>query len=229
MSLYPVYLDIRDQLCLVIGGGKVARRKVESLIPCGALVRLVSPEVDEALADLAASGRVDWQQRNYAPGDLQGAKLVFAATDNDEIQEQVVREANELAIPVNVITNPDACTFQVPASFNRGDLLISVATGGKSPALAARIRKELEKIYGAEYAVLTELLGDVRGKVLALSDRQEEHKGIFERMLDDDILWCVKGRKWDDLQDLLQDILPAAIDVPALVKGARDRGMKEMA
>lgn len=228
MSLYPVNLDIRDQLCLVIGGGNVARRKVESLLPCGAVVRLISPELDEGLAALAGAGRIEWRPRSYLPGDLRGARLVFAATDSRETQAQIVAEANDAGIPVNVVTRPAACTFQVPASFCRGDLLITVATGGKSPALAARIRRDLEAVYGPEYAALVGLLGDVRQEVLASGDDQKDHKRIFENMLDDDIFDCVKGRKWNDLQELLGDILPSAVDVPRLVEGARNRGMEQM-
>lgn len=229
MSLYPVNLDIRDQLCLVIGGGNVASRKVETLLSCGAVVHLISPEADKRLESLAGAGLLQWHRRRYTPGDLRGAKLVFAATDNREIQEQIVAEANDGGIPVNVATIPDACTFQVPASFRRGDLLITVATGGKSPALAARIRKELETVYGHEYAVLAGLLGDVRREILRSGAGQDEHKRIFENMLDDGILDCIKERNWNDLQNLLRDILPSDVDVPSLVEGARSRGMKQVA
>ena len=146
MSLYPVHLAIEGQLCLVIGGGSVATRKVESLLPCGAVIRVISPAAGCRILELAEAGLLEWQQRNYHQGDLQGAKLVFAATDSQDVQDRIVREANGSGILVNVVTRPEACTFQVPASLRHGDLLITVATGGGSPALAARIRQELEQV-----------------------------------------------------------------------------------
>ncbi len=228
MSLYPVNLDIRNQLCLVIGGGGVASRKVESLLICSAVIRVISPAACENIVKLAGKGLLEWQQRPYRPGDLHGAKLVFAATDNLETQERVVAEANEAGILVNVITSPDDCTFQVPASFRRGGLLITVATGGGSPALAARIRKNLEGVYGPEYGLFVGLLADVRQEIVASSDAQDEHRIIFKKLLDGDILGCIRGQRWSDLRSLLQEILPSAIDVSSLVEGIQNRQIEKM-
>ncbi|MCF8056293.1 MAG: bifunctional precorrin-2 dehydrogenase/sirohydrochlorin ferrochelatase [Desulfocapsa sp.] len=228
MSLYPVNLDIRNQLCLVIGGGDVASRKVESLLSCGAVIRVVSPEAGERIVELAHAGLLEWQQRTYVVGDLQGAKLVFAATDSREVQRQIVAEANDAGILVNVITSPDACTFQVPASFRRGDFLITVATGGGSPALAARIRKDLEAIYGPEYGLFVGLMADVRKKIVDSSDAQKEHKRIFEKLLDGDILECIRRQEWSKLTSLLENILPSTIDVSSLVKGMQNRRIEKV-
>ena len=228
MSLYPVNLDIRNQLCLVIGGGEVASRKVESLLFCGAVIRVVSPEACEKIAELAGKGLLEWQQRTYSPGDLEEAKLVFAATDNRETQEQIVAEANDAGILVNVITSPDACTFQVPASFRRGGLLITVATGGGSPALASRIRKDLEVAYGPEYEVFVGLLANIRKKIVVSGDTQDEHRRIFKKLLDSDILECIRGQRWSELTGLLQQILPSAIDVSSLVEGMHNHQIEEM-
>ncbi|MEA3468841.1 MAG: bifunctional precorrin-2 dehydrogenase/sirohydrochlorin ferrochelatase [Thermodesulfobacteriota bacterium] len=225
MLLYPVNLAISGRLCLVIGGGEVASRKVESLLPCGAVIRIISPEIDERLAELAKAGLLEWQQREYLHGDLQGANLVFAATDNREIQNQIVTEANESGIVVNVVDMPEACTFQVPASFRRGELLITVATGGGSPALAARIRKNLESFYGPEYGLLVGLMAELRKEIVGRNDAQVEHKKLFARVLDSDILDCIREQKWETIEVLLRDILPSTIDVPCLMKEMhRSRG-----
>ncbi len=229
MALYPVNLDIRKQLCLVIGGGRVASRKVASLLPCGAVVRVISPVAEKTIIELARTGLLEWQQREYLSGDLQGAKLVFAATDNREVQEQVVAEANDAGILVNVITSPDACTFQIPASLRRGDLLITVATGGGSPALAARIRRDLEVIYGPEYGLLVGLMADVREEIVAASDAQDEHKRIFEKLLESDILECIRVQQWRKLASRLQHILPSAVDVAALVQGIENHQVGKLA
>jgi precorrin-2 dehydrogenase len=228
MSLYPINLDIRNQLCLVIGGGDVASRKVESLLSCGAVIRVISPDAGERIVELANSGLLEWQQRKYVVGDLKGAKLVFAATDNREVQEQIVTESNEAGTLVNVVTSPEACSFQVPASFRRGGLLITVATGGGSPALAARIRKNLEAVYGPEYGLLVELMADARKGIVDSSDTQEEHKRIFEKLLDGDILNCIRQQEWSQLVDLLENILPSAVDVSSLVEGIQNRSIEKV-
>jgi precorrin-2 dehydrogenase len=222
MSLYPVNLDISGALCLIIGGGGVASRKVDSLLPCDAEIRVISPEVCARIASLAKAGVLEWQQRDYNRGDLDGAKLVFAATDNPEIQEQIVTEAGAAEVLVNVIDMPEACTFQVPASFRQGGLLLTVATGGGSPALAARIRRDLEASYGPEYGQLVALMTALRKEIVGSSDSSADHKRIFEKLLDSDILECIRQQQWDDLSILLQNILPAAIDVVRLVRGMQN-------
>jgi len=213
---------IDDCLCLVIGGGSVATRKVESLLPCGAVIRLISPIVSERLVELAESGLLEWQKRDYRHGDLQGAKLVFAATSNKKVQKQIISEANDLAISVNAADMPEACTFQVPASFRQGDLLLTVATSGGSPALAARIRKELEISYGPEYGLLVSFMAGLRREVLKETSSPVAHKQLFGEVLDSDILACIRNKKWKDLETLLQNILPPTIDISNLMKGMQD-------
>ncbi len=217
MALYPVNLSIQGRHCLIVGGGKVAVRKIETLLPCGADVRVISPKGEERIADLAGQGVLQWERRKYKNGDLQGAMLVFAATDNEAVQEAVISEANELQIPVNVASQPDACTFHVPASMQRGDLLITVATGGASPALAARIRRELEETYGTEYGYLLILMSAVRKAVLERGGTQKEHKSIFERILESGIKDQIREKRWDEVEDLLRTVLPPSCDIPMLL------------
>ena len=219
MILYPVNMVIDDCLCLVIGGGSVATRKVESLLPCGANIRLISPVAEGRLEELAQSGLLEWQKRDYRHGDLHGAKLVFAATSNKEVQKQIVSEANDLAILVNAVDMPEACTFQVPASSRQGDLLLTVATSGGSPALAARIRKELEISYGPEYGLLVDFMAGLRREVIRETSSQAVHKQLFGEILESDILACIRERRWHELETLLHNILPPAIDISNLING----------
>lgn len=213
MSLYPVNLDIRNRLCIVIGGGVVARRKIEGLLLCKAKILVISPEVCREIDDFAAQELLDWKQRAYQAGDLLGAKLVFAATDNSDTNEQVVAEANKAGTLVNVITDPDLCSFQVPAMFRQDDLLITVATGGGSPALAARIRKELAAHYGPEYGLLLALMKGLRKQIVLSSDNTAQHKRTFDALLDSDILATIKAQKWAQLESILLGILPSEIQV----------------
>lgn len=222
MALYPVNLDVRDMPCLVVGGGAVASRKVDSLLFCGAVIRVVSPEVCPHLEELALSGLLEWQKKKYDNGDLGDARLIFAATDNPVIQKQIVAAANAAGVLVNVADMPDACTFQVPASFRQGKLLFTVATGGGSPALAARIKREIAARYGPEYGVFVAMMSDVRGRVVASSDSPVDHKRVFEKLLDSDILENIREKRWDEVSTLLRHILPAEIDVSLLVRNMRN-------
>ncbi len=217
MKRYPVTLDIHGQHCLVIGGGVVAKRKVEALIPCGPKIVVLSPVLCDGLAELAEKQQIEWQQRKYRSGDLQGAKLVFAATGDSIVQQQIKKEADSAGILVNVINDPRACSFQVPATFRRGDLLLTISTCGASPALAARIRKELEQLYGKEYEVLLNLMAAVRKQIVTLNDDQSSHKLLFEKLLDSNILPALQAGDWKKLQVTLEEILPPEVEVVPLV------------
>ncbi|MBU1420077.1 MAG: bifunctional precorrin-2 dehydrogenase/sirohydrochlorin ferrochelatase [Proteobacteria bacterium] len=221
MSLYPVNLAINGQLCLVIGGGSVATRKVASLLSCGAAVRVISPQAKKRIGELAEAGLLEWQQRKYRHGDLQGAKLVFAATDDHEIQDRIISEANASGILVNVVTRPEACSFQVPAALRQGELLITVSTGGGSPAMATRIKQELELIYGPEYGRFVALMSELRKEVVPSGGVQAEHKRIFERVLNADVFTFIRKQEWGELEALLRNILPSTLNVSSLVECAR--------
>ncbi len=228
MLLYPVNLNIRNQLCLVIGGGEVARRKIEALLLCEPRILVISPVVCARITELAQKQRIELKQRKYQCGDLVGAKLAFAATDSRVTQEQVVAEAEAAGILVNVITAPDACSFHVPAMCRQGDLLITVATGGASPALAARIRKECEGRYGPEYGLLLFLMACVRKQVVASSAMPAQHKIIFEKLLDSDILRFIKNRQWTRLAEVLHDILPSEVEISVIIQKLQKQEKTEM-
>jgi precorrin-2 dehydrogenase/sirohydrochlorin ferrochelatase len=217
MPLYPVILDIRSRLCLIIGGGEVAARKIVPLLACGARIRVVSPAACAGVRELAENGRIEWLQRGYRTGDLNGAFLVFAVTDNSDVQRRVTREAREFGILINNADTPEACTFQVPAAVRRGDMLLTVSTGGGSPALAAMIRKKLEQDYGPEYSLFVSLLASIRESVVGDGDAPWLHKLLFEQILEADILPCIREKDWSALQTRLTEILPTTIKVAELV------------
>ena len=165
MSYYPIMLDVKDKRCVVIGGGQVALRKAQSLLECGAAVEVISPELCPELEELVSGGSVKAALRPYRRGDLKGAALVIAAADDGEVNRSVSGEATESGIPVNVVDVPGLSSFIVPSSLRRGDLTVAVSTGGKSPALARRIRAELEKSMGEEYSLLASLAEEVRSEL----------------------------------------------------------------
>ena len=211
--MYPVCLAIRDKLCVVVGGGEVARRKVLGLLAAGARVQVISPEVGAELAALAAQGKIDWQRQPYAPGDLRHALLVFAATDDPAAQQQIRRQAQENGQLVNVADDPDACDFQVPACLRRGDLTIAVATNGRSPAVAAMIRERFEQEFGPEYEVLLNLMAQVRRQVTAGDLPQAERKKIYKKILHDDIVEWLRQGQVDRLRAHLQSVLGSGLEL----------------
>ncbi len=210
--LYPVNLNIENKLCVVIGGGSVALRKVKGLLVAGAKVRVVSPEIHKELFLLSSNGKIEWIERPYVHGDLMEAALVFAATDNRDVQSEVMVEADKSGVLINSVDNPQRSDFHLPARFRRGQMLVTVSTSGGSPALASKVRKQLETIVGEEYEAVVYLLSLVRKEVVALDGDTASHSQLFHRLLDLPLVQLIKEKNWFDLQMLLLDELPAEID-----------------
>ncbi len=162
MGYTPIFLDVTGRECVVVGGGEVAARKVESLLEAGARVSVVSPRLSPSMEAIVARGVVTHIARNYARGDIRGCVLVYAATDDPKLDRELAAEARALGIPINVVDVPELCTFIAPAVVKRGALQIAISTAGASPAFAARLRRELEDQFGAEYALTLEVLRAAR-------------------------------------------------------------------
>jgi len=223
MALYPINLNISGQLCVVIGAGAVAARKIAALLPCEARIRIISPELSVGVKQIVNEHKLEWVSRAYLRGDLQGAALAFALTDRPEVQQQITTEAIEQGIPINIADNPSACTFQTAATVRRGDLLISISTGSGSPALAAAIRKDLELQYGPEYGDLVKLLSLIRQMTVGQASSQEKQKRLLEQILGTDILHLLQGQKWAPLHEKLLEILPQEINVHYLIQKIREQ------
>ena len=162
MGYYPVFLEMKDRRCVVIGGGAVAERKVEGLVTAGANVTVISPEITDGLKELLKQGAIRHVAREYQTGDRAGYDLVFVATDNLEINAVVSSEARSLRVWVNSADDPDHCDFILPAVIRRGDLAVAVSTGGVSPAVTRAIREELDEYFNADYARFVQIAGEVR-------------------------------------------------------------------
>jgi siroheme synthase-like protein len=159
---YPLCLDLTGRRCVVVGGGAVASRKVAGLVASGARVTVVAPDQAPELQALARAGRIQAQERPYAEGDLADAVLAIAATDVPGVNARVAADARASGILVNVVDDPATGTFILPAVVRRGDLQIAVSTGGRSPALARRVREDLERLLPPEYPALLGLFGELR-------------------------------------------------------------------
>src|SRR5262245_54261722 len=162
---YPIYLNLKNRRVVVIGGGEVAERKVESLLETGALITVISPELTPRLTSLETLDRIQVHRRVYASGDCDGAALVFSATDESTVSDVVFQEATEAGALVNTADQPSLCDFIMPAVVRRGDISIAVSTGGTSPGLAAQLRRRIEGIIGPEYAKLAKLLAEARPEI----------------------------------------------------------------
>jgi len=164
-SYYPVFLKLSGRRCVVVGGGQVALRKVQTLLKCGARVEVVSPDVCAGLEELNSRRKISIIRRGYKHGDIGRAFLAIAATGDTDINTEVEQEAEQRGVPVNIVDNRELSSFIVPSFLRRGDITIAVSTAGRSPALARRIRTRLEKDIGIEYAALAEIVDEVRSEI----------------------------------------------------------------
>ena len=164
---YPVFLNMQGQLCVVIGGGEVAERKVQALLEAGAVVTLIAPECTDGLIAMTSDSSVTWHQRTYETGDLEGAFIAIAATDDRAVNETVTKEATERNTPLNVVDVTDLCTFIAPSVIHRGPVTLAISTGGMGPALARKLRQELEGNDALAFADLAEIVADVRAELKA--------------------------------------------------------------
>ncbi|MBF0505350.1 MAG: bifunctional precorrin-2 dehydrogenase/sirohydrochlorin ferrochelatase [Nitrospirae bacterium] len=176
---YPAFMDLRGKNCVVIGGGKIAERKVLSLLRCGANVTVISPFVTVVLAEYSGRRRIRHIKRNYRKGDLGEAFLVIAATSDEEVNREVSLEAPCL---LNVVDAPELANFIVPSVVKRGPLAFAVSTSGASPALAKSIRKELELLYDKEFGIFVDFLGRQRKNVLRGIADEQTRKRIIKQI-----------------------------------------------
>lgn len=201
---YPIYLDVNGKRCVIVGGGKVAYRKVCGLKEAGAEVVVVSPETCPEMADVED---VTVFKTNYEEKFLDGALLVIAATDNQAVNEKVAFDAGKRNIIVNVADHPELCSFIVPSTISRGDLCLSISTGGASPAVAKRIREELEVIFGEEYEEYLNLLTKMRSVALSEIKDSEKRRKLLQRLAEKDILEMVKRKGVDVAEAKMREIL----------------------
>jgi precorrin-2 dehydrogenase / sirohydrochlorin ferrochelatase len=160
--LFPIFLKLEARKCVIVGGGMIAEQKLSSLLEAGALVTVISPAATATIERYAREGLITWSNKVFEPVDLEGALLVIAATAHREIDEAIYREAERRGVLCNAVDDPPRCQFYYPSVIRRGDLQIAISTNGKSPALAQRLRKELEITFDATYEYWLEWLGRVR-------------------------------------------------------------------
>jgi len=228
MDFFPINLNIKGAQCTIIGGGPVAARKAEAVLAAGAQVRAISPEACPELLALLAEPRFSHKPRPYQTGDLEGAFLVIAATDDEEVQREVWEEANRLRILVNVADVPCRCNFILPATMRAGDLSISVSTGGRSPAMARFIRKRLEKDFACGYPELTAIMGVLRPFILGLDLDHDQKRDLFSNLIHEDLLLWIEKAELAKIKEHIEKTIAQEMpdDIAAAVSGIVQRSRK---
>ncbi len=217
MKYYPVNLNIKNRPCLVVGGGAVGTRKVNTLLVCGARVTVVSPDPTPQLKKLAAQGAIQLKERPYRSNDVEKKFLVIGATDDERLNRQISNDAERINTLCNIADRPEVCNFILPAIVRRGDLVITISTSGNSPAMAKKLRLDLEKQFGDEYADFLSLMGAIREKLLSQAHEPEAHKDLFNELIDRDLIALIKANNIIKINALLLDVLGEGFKIEDLL------------
>ena len=206
-TYYPVYIQLRDQPCVVIGGGKIAEGKVEGLLAVKAKVTVIAPNLTPHLHDLAEEKQITYLARTYRRGDLTGAFMVICATDQAEMNHQVWQEASANQQLVNVVDDTPRCNFIAPSILRKGDLTIAISTSGKAPALAVRLRERLQHEIGSEYERFLELAGELRKPLAQHIPDFEARKALWYELVDSEILDALARGDESSARDIISQVV----------------------
>ncbi len=217
MRYYPVFLELRGKKVVVIGGGQVAFRKVETLLMCGANVHLVAKRLDQRLKQYIEGGRVKYEGSQFNPEILNGSSLVIAATDDTELNKKISKEAKKRNILINVVDNPEECNFIVPSIVKRGDLIVAISTSGSSPALSKRLRERFEDILGKEYELFLNLMKYIRKGIISKGLSSEENRRIFYNLVDSPLISLIKENRWEEVSSKVEEITGIKIPLNKLI------------
>ncbi len=221
MPYYPAFLDLHGKKVVIVGGGAVAQRKVDTLAEFGADLYLAARELTQGLREKVAQGSVRFLGTEFREPDLDGAMLVIAATDDTELNRRVSLAAKHRGVLVNAVDQPSECTFIVPSILRRGDLVVAVSTSGKSPALARRLRESLGEIFGPEYEPYLRLMGRLREEILSGSIAHAEGGEIFRDLVRSDLLDGIRTGQWERVTSTLNRILGTGYTISEIQGFAR--------
>lgn len=213
MEFLPIFQIVRDKVCVVVGGGTTAQRKVGSLLRAGAAVKVVSPEITDGLAKRVGSGEISHVARRFEPADILGAKFVIAATDDRAVNRRIAELAREQDIPVNVADDPDACTFLLPSIIDRDPVVVAVSTGKASPVLARLLRTRLESLIPAGYGRLGELCARYRERVKARFSDERDRRRFWDRVLQGAVAERIFAGQLEEADAVIErELAPGALD-----------------
>ena len=205
--LYPIYLSLVGKNCLIIGGGPVAERKVASLCEYGAHITVISPRVEPGIAEWANEGLLEWSAREFGINDLEGSFMVFIATDDNRLNQEIAGHCRQRDILVNAVDDPLNCDFFVPSVLRRGSLAVAVSTEGKSPMFAARLRRELEAIITKEHGQFVDIMGQIREEVKNSSLDINQRRQILEQIVNSDILALLQAGLDEEVEERIKECM----------------------
>lgn len=206
-SLFPIFLAMDGHRCVVIGGGQVAERKVENLLEYSVGIDVISPEVTPRLQSWAENHQVNWMAREFQPTDVQGAFLVFAATDDQFINREVAGLCKENGILVNAVDDSAYCDFYIPSTIRRNSLVLAISTEGKSPAYAKRMRQQLEEVITDSHGKFVDLLGEQREIIKQTVPDIRTRQAIFEALAKLDILDLIAEGKDEQIRERIEECM----------------------
>jgi uroporphyrin-III C-methyltransferase / precorrin-2 dehydrogenase / sirohydrochlorin ferrochelatase len=209
---YPVFLDLAEQPCVVLGGGRFAAEKAAALAEAGARVRVIAARLNAELSELVANGAIEAVDRDYRAGDLAGARLVVDASGDEAVNAASWQEAEAAGILINVVDRPAQCRFIAPAIVRRDPLLIAISTSGESPFLASALRARLERWLGREWGPFTALVGRLRRRLREQAVPIEEQTLIYRRLVSSDVRSLLRAGRSTDAEHLATAISQAGVN-----------------
>ncbi len=210
MRYYPIYLDLRNRDVLIVGGGAIAEAKAQQLVEAGARVHLVSPTLTPRLTELVEQSAIKHRASDFAPLDLMGMSLVISATDDQRVNEEVARLAVSRGLLCNVVDQPALCNFITPALVTRGDLQISVSSGGGSPTLTQRVKREIAELIGNEYGELLDLAAEMRAEAKWRISDFERRRDVLRAFVESEAIDLLRAGKRDGAWRIAQAFLDEA-------------------
>lgn len=215
MGYYPIFVELQDRRCVVIGGGQEAQRKVEGLLAAGGKVNVISPTLTDDLQRMVSEGKIRWEQRDYREGDVEGYEVVMVATDDGAVNGAVSAEGRRRRVWVNAADDTKNCDFILPAVIRRGKIVVAASTSGTSPALARRLREELEAYLTEDMPALADLLAEVREELRAR--KIAPNAELWQEAIDEDLRVLLAQRKHRQAKARLLKGLGVEELVPELV------------
>lgn len=197
MKYFPAFLNLKNKVVTVVGGGEIASRRVTVLIECEAKVTVIDPSPSSQIREFAAAGEIELREQPYQAGDLGVSELVLTTTDDLQVNGSVWNDAQAAGIPINVADDPEKCDFIIPAMVERGDLTVAISTNGKSPALAGHLRRRISSMLGSEYGHFLDVLDEIRDRLKKTRLNFDQRKRLLYRLIDSDLQRLV--RESDDI------------------------------
>jgi len=212
VAYYPLFLELKGEKVLVVGGGRVAERKIKGLLDAGARVYVVAKELSPSMMELKASSAFHYLGKDFRPEHLDGVRLVFVATNDHSLNEFVSTSAKEKGLWVNVVDQPELCSFIVPSTIRRGKVIVAISSGGQSPALSKFLRERLEGILPLGLSDFALFMGLLRKRVLSLKLGPDRDKEIFQKIVGSQIMEKMIQGDFEDAKEICKNRLPVEID-----------------